>query len=449
MTVRSLGQLQGLRALRHRNYRLYWTGQLISLIGTWMQQVAQAWLVLSLTNDPLMLGLVATAQYGPVLAFGLFGGVLADALPKRRTIIFTQVTLMVLAIVLGLLTLTGTAQVWHVMLLAVLLGFTGVVDMPTRQSFIFEMVGREDLPNAVALNASIYNGARVVGPAIAGLTIAAVGVPVAFLLNGISFVAVIACLLAMRPSELRPVARGAMPRTVRAVFANLGEGLGYIRRTPPILIAILVLGFVSTAGMNYSVVIPPLARDVLGAGPSGYGFLMSAGGIGSVVAALALAFGRHPNTRSLLAGALALGVLETLLAVSTWMPLSLACMFGMGLGGLAMSMSANTQIQMGVPDQLRGRVMSVYTTIFAGTTPIGGLIFGALASGLGTEPAIAIGGLASVGIALTAVVVAWRWGLIGGSRKRSPDKVAASRPPLAGTDVPVGAPPATGMTGHR
>ena len=435
--ARSLGQLQGLRALRHRNYRLYWTGQLISLIGTWIQQVAQAWLVLSLTNDPLMLGLVATAQYGPVLVFGLFGGILADALPKRRVIILTQTVLKILALILGFLTLKGTAEVWHVMVLAVLLGFTGVVDMPTRQSFVFEMVGREDLPNAVALNASVYNGARVVGPAIAGLTIAAVGVPAAFLLNGLSFVAVIACLLAMRPDELRPVPRGIMPRTAGAVFANLAEGLGYIRRTPTILIAILVLGFVSTAGMNYSVVIPPLARDVLNAGPSGYGFLMSAGGIGSVVAALALAFGRRPSTRSMVGGALLLGVLEVVLAVSVWMPLSLACMFGMGLGGLAMSMSTNTQIQMTVPDHLRGRVSSVYTTIFAGSTPIGGLIFGALASGLGTEVAIAVGGLVSVGIALTALLVAWHWGLIGPARTRPVETVPPGASPTPGLTRPL------------
>jgi MFS family permease len=284
--------------------------------------------------------------------------------------------------------------------------------MPTRQSFVFEMVGRADLANAVALNAATYNAARVIGPAIAGLTIAALGVPIAFLLNGLSFLAVLACIWAMRPAELRPAVASALPRSVGAIGRNLAEGLRYVGRTREVLIGITVLGLVSTAGMNYNVVIPPLARDVLAAGPSGFGFLMAATGIGSITAALLIAFGVRPGGRTIVAGALLLGVMEVGLAASRWLPLSLVLMFGMGLGGLAMSMSTNTVIQMAVPNELRGRIMAVYTTVFAGSTPVGGLIAGALAGAFGTAVAILVGGIASIGIAVAAGVVAWRWGLL-------------------------------------
>ncbi len=402
----------GTRALRHRNYRLYWSGQLVSLIGTWMQTVAQAWLILTLTNDPFMLGLLSVAQWGPVLILGLLGGVLADALPKRRVLLVTQTISMLLAFALGILSLTGAVQEWHVLVLALLLGMINIVDLPTRQSFVYEMVGREDLPNAVALNAASFNGSRIVGPAVAGLAIAAFGVPLAFLFNGISFLGTIGSLLAMRTSELAPGPRTALPRSPAAILETLSEGLGYIRRTPHVLIALLVLGLVSTAGMNFSVVIPPLARDILHAGPEGFGFLMAATGFGAVLASVLLVVFR-PRVATVLAGAVLLGVMEILLATSRWMPLSLALMFLMGLGGITMAIGTNTVVQMSVPNQLRGRVMSVYTTIFAGTTPIGGLFQGSLASSFGTDVSIFAGGLVAVVIALGAAAVAWRWGLLG------------------------------------
>jgi MFS family permease len=403
----------GLRALRHRNFRLFWGGQLISLIGTWMQQVAQAWLVLTLTDDPFMLGLLALGQYGPVLVFGLFGGIVADALPKRRILIATQTIAMTLAFVLGALVLSGSVQVWHVILLAGLLGLLTVVDLPTRHAFFIEMVGREDLANAVALNSAIFNTARVLGPAIAGLTIATLGVPTAFLLNGLSFVAVLACMLAMRTGELMPGPRSELPKTIAAVLANLAEGLGYLARTRHVLIVVAVLGLVSTAALNFAVVIPPLARDVLAAGPSGYGFLMAAAGIGSLTAALSFAFGRRPRTRTILTGALLLGSFEALLSASAWMPLSLLCMFGMGMGSTTMAMGTQTVIQVSVPDHLRGRLSAVFTTILVGSTPVGGLVAGTLASTFGTAEAIRIGGLLAVTVVLAAAVVAWRWELLG------------------------------------
>jgi MFS family permease len=424
--VKAVLGLDGLRALRHRNFRLFWSGQLVSLVGTWMQQVAQAWLVLTMTNDPFMLGVVAAAQFLPVMAFGLFGGIVADSLPKRRTLIATQSVSMSLAFILAALTATGAVQVWEIVVLAFALGCANAVDMPTRQSFVFEMVGRADIGNAVALNSAIFNGARIVGPAIAGVTIGLFDISIAFFINGLSFIAVLASLLSMRPADLRPATPVVMPRTVRAVLANLGEGLGYVRRTPIVLLAVSVVGLVAMVGMNFTIVIPALTRDVLGSDAAGYGFLMAASGLGSLAAALSVAFLGRPSERVLIGGALVLGILEVALAFSRSMPLSLLCMFGIGAGGIAMAMTANTSIQLAVPDGLRGRVMAVYTTVFAGSTPIGGLLFGALAGAFGAATAVLVGGLAAIVIALVAGAVAWRWGLLG-------PRAAAARSAAAGS----------------
>ncbi len=430
--VKTVVGLAGLRALRHRNFRLFWSGQLISLVGTWMQSVAQAWLVLTMTNDPFMLGVVAAAQFLPVMVFGLFGGIVADSLPKRRTLVATQTSAMSLAFILAALTATGTVQVWEILVLAFLLGCTNAVDMPTRQSFVFEMVGREDIGNAVALNSAIFNAARIVGPAVAGLTIGLFDISIAFFINGLSFIAVLASLLAMRPADLHPATPMIMPKTVRAVFANLGEGLSYVRRTHIVLLAVSVVGLVSLVGMNFTIVIPALARDVLGSDAAGYGFLMAASGVGSLAAALSIAFLGRPSERMLIGGALVLGALEVALAYSRSMPLSLLCMFGIGAGGIAMAMTANTSIQLSVPDGLRGRVMAVYTTVFAGSTPIGGLLFGALAGAFGAATAVLLGGVAAIVIALVAGIFAWRWGLLG-SRAAEMQAAAATASSTAAT----------------
>jgi len=409
----AVGGPRGLAAMRHRNYRLYWAGQLVSLIGTHMQRAAQAWLVLTLTGDPLVLGLLVTAQFGPVLVLGLFGGVVADSLPKRRTLIVTQSIAMALALTLAVLSATATAQVWQVLFLAFLLGVTAVVDMPTRQSFVMEMVGRDDVVSAVALNSAVVNGAKVIGPAVAGLTIAAFGMPVAFFVNTLSFLAVIVGLLAMRPHELMAAPRATLPRSAGAVFANLAEGLRYVLHARHVLVALVVVGLVSTAGMNFQVLIPPLARDVLSAGPSGFGFLMAAAGLGSITSALILAFRGRPRLGAILVAGLVLGLLEVGLATSRSLPLSLAFMFTIGLASVAMTMNANTLIQIAVPHHLRGRVMAVYVTVFVGSTPVGGLIFGAIAGALGTTTSLLIGGLASAVAAALAWIVAWRSGLLG------------------------------------
>ena len=391
---------RGWRALRHRNYRLFFVGQLVSLIGTWMQMVAQSWLVLQITGDPFWLGVVAAAQFGPILVLGLFGGLIADGLPKRQTLAVTQVVSMILAFILFGLTAGHVAEVWHVVVLALLLGVVNSIDMPTRQAFVVEMVGREDIGNAVALNSAVFNGARIVGPAVAGLTIGATDISVAFLINAISFMAVIVAYLRMDDAELRHPPRLARPTNVRGVFADLGEGLRYVGRTPPVLLPIFVIGLVATFGMNFSVVIPALARDVLNAGAEGYGFLMAASGVGSLVAALTIAFSGRNRLALIGIGGAALGVAELVLAGSESYAISLVAMFVVGAGGIAMAATGNTSIQVTVPDALRGRAMSVYTTVFAGSTPVGGLFAGLLASAYGVPFSVAVGGAGSLIVGL-------------------------------------------------
>jgi MFS family permease len=417
--VRGAAQGGGLRAFRHRNYRLFFVGQLISLVGTWMQQVAQGWLVLELTHDPLMLGLVATAQFAPVIVFGLFGGVIADQLPKRKTLLVTQTVAMILAFALWGLTASGSVQVWQIMILAALLGTVNAFDMPARQSFAIEMVGREDVVNAVGLGAAMFNGARVVGPAVAGLTIGAFGIALAFLINGISFLAVIAAYLAMRPGELRPPPVVERPRSVRAVVDNLAEGLSYVWRTPIVLLAVSVVGLVATVGMNFQVLMPPLAQDILGVGATGYGFLMAAMGVGSTIAALWVAFSRRVTPRPIAIGSIALGLTLVAIAASRSFPLSLGLMVVAGAGAIGMAATANTTIQLTVPDHLRGRVMSVYTTVFAGSVPVGGLMAGAIASIWDVPLSLAVGGVLSLAVGV------WAWFGLARIRSPSPDRVSA------------------------
>jgi MFS family permease len=395
----------GGRAFRHRNYRLFFGGQAISLVGTWMQQVAQGWLVLQLTHDPLWLGLVSVAQFGPVIIFGLFGGVIADQLPKRKTLIVTQTVSMVLAFILFALTATGVVEVWMVMVLGALLGTSNAVDMPTRQSFAVEMVGKDDVANAVGLNSALFNVSRVIGPAAAGLLIGAFDISIAFLINGISFIPVILAYLAMRDSELRPIPPIARPKSFGAVVESLKEGTRFVRATPIVLLSVTVVGLVATFGMNFQVLVPPLADSVLNVGASGYGFLMAASGLGSTIAALWVAFSRRPSPSVIATGAIALGLGSVVLAWSTSFPLSLLAMAIAGAGGIGMAVTANTTIQLSVPDQLRGRVMSVYTTVFAGSVPVGGLLMGAIASAWSVQLSLLIGALLS----LACGIGGWFW----------------------------------------
>jgi MFS family permease len=404
VTALGLGGAGALRALRHRNFRLFFGGQAISLAGSWMQSVAQAWLVLTLTNDPLILGVVAAAQWTPVLVLGLFGGVIADALPKRPTLIALEAVMATLAVVLGVLTVAGVVQVWMILILAVLLGCVNAIEMPVRQAFAVEMVGRADVVNAVALNSATFNAARVVGPAVAGITIAAFNISIAFFVNGASFLAVIVALVLMRPDELHAPPSMRRPNTVRAVLASVGEGLTYARRTPAVLLPVVVVGLAATIGMNFQVTIPPFARDVLAGDAAAFGFLMTASGLGSVVAALYLATRRRPSTWAIPIGATMLGAGLLLVAALPVYPVALPALAFAGFGAIWMAANGNTLIQATVPDELRGRVISVYTTVFAGSTPIGALFAGFLASRWGPVAALAVGGILTtiVGVAAMA-----------------------------------------------
>lgn len=398
----------GLAAFRHHNFRLFWTGMLVSLIGTWMQSVGQAWLVLQLTNDPLALGIVAMAQFGPILILGPLGGIIADSVSKRRALIVTQTAAALLALILALLYVTGQLQVWHIFVLALGLGVVNSFDMPIRQAFVIEMVGRADIANAVALNSTVFNMTRVIGPAIAGLTIAGLGLTPLFFINAVSYMAAVLSLLVMRTREIQtPTERAVVSRHLRSVVDLLGEGVGYVRSHPNILLVIALVGAVSTFAMNYSVLIPVVARDVLRGDADTYGFLMSVSGLGSLVAALSIAFRASKSMNRLFIGAALCGLAMVGLGVSRWLPLSLAMMFVAGFGAISMAATANTMIQLAVPDVLRGRVVSLYTTVFVGSTLIGGLFSGVVASGFGGAPAALIGGgsLATV-VALLAYL---RW----------------------------------------
>jgi MFS family permease len=434
---RRLGGLQ-LAAFQRRNYRLFFGGQLVSLIGTWMQQVAQGWLVLQLTGDPIWIGIVATAQFLPVVVLGLFAGVAADALPKRWVLLATQVAMMVLAFVLAALVIAEVVEVWMIVGLAFLLGIANAIDMPVRQSFAVELVGREHLGTAVALNSAMFNGARIVGPAAAGLAIGAFGVAAAFLVNGVSFLAVIVGLYLMDEREMELPARIDRPTSAREVVANLVEGLAYVRQTPVVLLAVVVVGAVATAGMNWNVLMPAFAQDELQSDAAGYGFLMAASGVGALLAALRLVYGGRPRPGRLASGAVILGVASVALAVSRVFPISIGLMVVAGFGGILMAATANTTIQLAVPDHLRGRVMSVYTTVFSASVPAGGLLMGAIASGFGTWIAIGLGGALSTVIG----VAAYAWGRRGAFDLRAMPRRRASPPGSRGSR------PARGSSGR-
>lgn len=401
------GLLRAFLALRHRNYRLFWFGQMISLIGTWMQTTGQAWLVLELTRSPWQLGLVGALQFLPVLLFSVFGGVFADRWPKRRVLLCTQSAAMLQAFVLWLLIITGTVQIWHIYILALMLGLTNCLDMPTRQAFVVEMVGREDLPNAVALNSSLFNLARIVGPGLGGIIIAFSGVTMLFLLNALSFIAVLAGLAMIDVHQLhaqpeRHMEAGERPKTLQ----SLREGLTYVWRTPSVRLVILVVGLVSLFGINFNVVLPLFATDVLHSGAVGFGFLSSALGFGALASALWLAWGNNgPTIRRLLIGALVFCVLLAIFAVSPIYPLSLVLIAIVGFSQIAFTALANTTLQTVAPDHLRGRVMSVYMLFFAGSVPLGNLLVGWLSGLVGAS----IGLLICAMLSLIVAGAAWMW----------------------------------------
>jgi MFS family permease len=376
-----------LRALQHRNYRLYWAGQLISLIGTWMQSTAQQWLVYRLTGSPVKLGLVSFLSSLPTLLFSLFAGVVVDRVDKRKFLIFTQAAMMVLAFVLAGLTFSDMVQYWHILVLATLLGTVNTFDMSTRQAFTVEMVGKADLMNAIALNSSIFNGARLIGPAVAGLLVARVGEATAFGLNGLSFLAVIGGLLVMLLPPRPPRAEGSRP------LAELLEGLRYIGGNRMVLALGIVAAIPSIFGFPYSTLIPVMAGQVLGLGADGYGSLVSAVGLGALMAAFSLAaLGGYRRKGRLLT--LATFVFVGALAGFALSRVVVLAMAALALAGWAMVThlaTTNTLLQLEIPDALRGRVMSAYIWCVAGVAPLGAIFFGQLAQAFGAPFTILAG----------------------------------------------------------
>jgi predicted MFS family arabinose efflux permease len=394
----------GLRALNHTDFRRFFLSQFAAQIGSWMQNVAQAWLVLQLTNSPFRLGLLATLQFSPVLLFSIVSGAVADRLPKRRLLVATQTTLACQGLLLALLVATGHVEYWHVALLGLALGFANVVDQPARQSFLIEMVGRNDVSSAVALNSAGFNLARIIGPAIAGVVIGRLGVAPTFLVNGLGFTGVIVTLLRMKtPDPPRGTARAS-------ILEEIAEGVRYAAGTQRLRLAIGLVFVVSLCVFNFSVYVPLLAKNVLGLGAEGFGFLMASLGVGAVGGALTVGAraARFPSVRSMLVAAtLALGMLVGL-GFTRRIELAVPLLFLTGYWGIMLMASCNTSIQLQAPDALRGRVMSIYTWVSGGVFPIGAFIVGSISEAWGVSTAFLFNGtlgLAAVG----ALALWWQW----------------------------------------
>ena len=376
-----------LRALRHRNFQLFFAGQLISLVGTWMQSVAQSWLVYRLTGSPALLGLVSFAGQIPIFLLSPIAGYAADRLNRHRVVVATQSTSMLLALALAALTLTNRIQIWELFVLAALLGVVNAFDIPARQSFLVEMVGRGDLMNAIALNSSMFNGARIIGPAIAGILVAKIGEGWCFFANGISYVAVIWGLLLMKVKPFRPA-----PRSMSA-WETIREGFQFVGRTVPIRTIVQLIAIVSFAGMPYTVLMPIFADRILHVGPQGLGLLMGATGVGALGGALLLA------SRTRLKGfmiwiplsAAVFSLSLAIFAASGQMWLSCAMLFIAGFAVMIQVGASNTLIQSMVPDHLRGRAMSVYSMMYIGVGPFGAMAAGFAAGGFGARSTILAG----------------------------------------------------------
>ena len=394
--VRKPGLGHFFRAFRHRNYQLFFTGQLISFTGTWMQSVAQSWLVYRLTGSSALLGVTAFCSQIPVFVLAPLAGTVADRGDRHRIMVVTQTISMLLAFVLGVLTMTGRVQVWHVLVLSSGLGVVNAFDIPARQSFVVTMVGREDLMNAIALNSSLVNGARVVGPAVAGILVAAVGEAWCFLINAMSYVAVIAALLMMDVPKTR------RERHLHSPLRDTVEGFRFVGRTAPVRALLLLLGVISIAGTPYAVLMPIFADSILHGGARGLGMLMAASGLGALGGALSLA-GRR-GVRGLgqwvAVSAASFGITLGLFSLSRNFWLSTALMVPVGFSLMVEMASSNTLIQAMVPDRLRGRVMSVYSMMFLGMAPFGGLAAGYAAERIGAPATIAAGGLICVAAAM-------------------------------------------------
>jgi MFS family permease len=395
------------RSLGVRNYRLYASGQLVSLTGTWMQRVAQDWLVLELTNSGTALGVVTALQFGPSLLLGLWGGVLADRSNKRRLLFATQTGLAIVALLLGLLTVTGLVAYWHVLVLALVLGLVTSIDTPVRQSFVVEMVGKDDLANAVGINSTIFNTGRILGPAVAGVMISAVGTGWAFLVNAASSVAVLAALAAMRPSELHPA-----PAIVRA-RGQLREGFRYVRGRADLVLTMILVFVIGTFGLNFQITTALIAKQVFNRSATGYGLLSTALAVGACVGAImATMRNRRPSQMFLILAALAFSVLEIASGMMPSFATTALILVPTGLAMLTLTTAANSSVQLGVSPTMRGRVMALYLVCFMGGTPLGAPIVGWLAGTAGPRWGLVGGGvICLVSTVALAAVFAHRRGM--------------------------------------
>jgi MFS family permease len=400
---------------RHRNYRIFFTGQVVSLAGTWMQNVALAWLVIELSGSALAIGALAFWRFIPFTIFGLVAGVVADRIESRKLVMATQACAMAISIALAVVTLTGTATLPIVYILAALGGIALAFDAPGRQSLTFQMVGPRELPNAVALNSGLFNGSRVIGPAIAGLVIAAVGTGLCFVLNAVSFLAVLTALAIVREEELIPVAkeRGA------TIVGGIRRGAAFAWRDPQLRLILAVVTVVSTVGFNFHVLVPLLAADTLHVGPEGFGFLSAAFGVGALVGALASATFREASWRLFSIGTASFGVLALMLAPVQNAYLAAFLLCAIGISFTLFTANANALVQLAAPDHLRGRLIGLYLFAFLGLAPIGGLVAGWLAELGGTSLAFAVAGVTS--LATITVANTWR------SRAQTPGTVVPSR----------------------
>jgi MFS family permease len=387
---------------RHRNYRIFFTGQMVSLAGTWMQNVALAWLVIELSGSALAIGALAFWRFIPFTVFGLVAGVVADRIESRKLVMATQGAAMAVSIALAIITLTGTATLPVVYVLAALGGVALAFDAPGRQSLTFQMVGPRELPNAVALNSGLFNGSRIIGPAIAGLVIAAVGTGLCFVVNAVSFLAVLTALALVRDAELRTVEKDPSARVVdgiRRAFAHAWND-------PQLRLILMVVTVVSTVGFNFHVLVPLLAADTLHVGPEGFGFLSAAFGLGALVGALAAATFRGASWRLFAIGTGSFGVLALMLAPVQNAVLAGVILVGIGISFTLFTANANALVQLAAPDYLRGRLISIYLLAFVGVAPAGGLFAGWLAEVGGTSLAFAVAGITS--LATIIVANAWR-----------------------------------------
>jgi len=384
---------------RHRNYRLFFTGQVISVSGTWMQNVALAWLVVELTHSPLAVGILAFCRFIPFTVFGLVAGVVADRIDNRKLVIATQVISMIFSALFAVFVLSGLETLWVVYLLAILSSTALVFDAPGRHALTFQMVGRDELPNAVALNASLFNASRVVGPALAGVLIAAFGVGVCFAVNAVTFLAVLLGLLMMRKDELVPIERSGEPPTM---LRGIREGFAWVLRAPELRLVLAIVTVVSSVGFNFHVILPLLASDTLNAGPEVFGILSAFFGAGALVGALLSAALGRASWKVLILGTGGFSVSLLALAplASVW--LCAILLFVTGVCFTLWTSNANTILQLGAPDHLRGRIVSLYLWAFAGLAPLGGLLAGWLAELGGTQLSFTVAGLTGLAMTLLA-----------------------------------------------